>query len=441
MKRRASSRVLMSTGCAVLAMGMTIGLSACGSSSSGSSKSASGSGKITVLVYGDTGNTVEQQIIDTFNKTSKVKAVMQTIPGAQYQAKLNTIINTSQAPDIFFNWGGGSIQPYVKANLLLPLTNFIQQDPALKTSFLPSVFNTAVINGTSYGIPMRGTQPVLLFNNKSVLAKAGISGSPATWNDLLSDVKILKSKGITPIALGGGDQWPTLMWFEYLYDRVAGPTLFQDALNGDKSAWSSPDSKTALSMIKQLIDAGAFGTNFDSVKFTDGGSPALLASGKAAFELMGSWEYSTQNSNNPTFAKDGMGYAAFPSVPGGKGNAADLVGNTNNFYSVLKKSKYPQADADLLKLMYSDEFVQAQLKIGNLPTTTNTPQYLSSSASPAYDEYQYNLVKQAPSFQLSWDQAYPPAATNAMHTAVAEFFDGKLDTNGFIQAMQSLPTS
>ena len=437
MKRRASSRVLMSTGCAALALGLTFGLTAC--SSGGTSSSSSGT--ITVLVYGDTGNTVEKQIIDTFNKTSKVKAVMQTIPGAEYQAKLNTIINTSQAPDIFFNWGGGSIAPYVKANLLLPLDSFIKQDPALKSSFLPSVFNTAVINGTSYGIPMRGTQPVLLFNNKSVLAKAGISGAPATWADLLADVRTLKAKGITPIALGGGDQWPTLMWFEYLYDRVAGPTLFQDALNGDKSAWASPDSQTALSMIKQLIDAGAFGSNFDSVKFTDGGSPALLASGKAAFELMGSWEYSTQNSADPAFAKDGLGYSAFPSVPGGKGNPADLVGNTNNFYSVLNKSKYPQADADLLKLMYSSEFVQAQLGIGNLPTTTNTPQYLSTAASPAYDEYQYNLVKSAPSFQLSWDQAYPPAATDPMHTAVAEFFDGKLDANGFIQAMQNLPTS
>ena len=437
MKRRASSRVLMSTGCAALALGLTFGLTAC--SSGGTSSSSSGT--ITVLVYGDTGNTVEKQIIDTFNKTSKVKAVMQTIPGAEYQAKLNTIINTSQAPDIFFNWGGGSIAPYVKANLLLPLDSFIKQDPALKSSFLPSVFNTAVINGTSYGIPMRGTQPVLLFNNKSVLAKAGISGAPATWADLLADVRILKAKGITPIALGGGDQWPTLMWFEYMYDRVAGPSLFQSALNGDKSAWAGPDSVKALTMIKQLIDAGAFGNNFDSVKFTNGGSPALLASGKAAFELMGSWEYSTENSADPTFAKSGMGYSAFPSIPGGKGNPADLVGNTNNFYSVLAKSKYPQADAAFLKLMYSDEFVKAQLGIGNLPTTSNTPQYLSTAASPAYDEYQYNLVKTAPSFQLSWDQAYPPVATNAMHTAVAEFFDGKLNTQGFISAMQNLPTS
>ncbi len=122
---------------------------------------------------------------------------------------------------------------------------------------------------------MRGTQPVLLFNNGKVLDDAGVQ-PPKTWDELLSTVKTLKGKGVTPIALGGGDQWPTLMWFEYVYDRVAGPELFEKALGGDKSAWESPESKKALSMLKELVDAGAFGTNFDSVKYTNGASPALV---------------------------------------------------------------------------------------------------------------------------------------------------------------------
>ena len=414
----------------------TVGVTACSSGST----AGGGSNTIHVLVYGDASNKVEKQIVETFNKTSKVKVVLDTIPGADYQSKLNTVINTPQAPDIFFNWGGGSIQPYVKADLLLPLDDMIAADPGLKSNFLPSFFNTAVIDGKSYGIPMRGTQPVLLFNNKKVLADAGLS-VPKTWDELLNAVNVLKGKGITPFALGGGDQWPTLMWYEYVFDRVAGPELFQKALSGDKSAWESPESKKALGMLKQLVDAGAFGSNFDSVKFTDGGSPALLAKGKAAFELMGSWAYATQQDASPDFAKNDLGYSNFPSVPDGKGDPADVVGNTNNFYSVLKKTKHPKEAAEFLKLMYSDEFVKAQLGIGNLPTTTNTEQFLDTSASPEYSKYQYKLVKDAPSFQLSWDQAYPPAATVPIHTAVQQFFSGKLDVDGFIKAMQALPAS
>ncbi|MEU2149498.1 extracellular solute-binding protein [Streptomyces globisporus] len=433
MKQRARFSRTVVVGGAALAL--VLSLSGCGGDSD-----AAGGDTLRVLVYGDAANKVEKEIVATFNKTSKVKAVLDTIPGADYQAKLQTIINSKQAPDVFFNWGGGSIKPFVDAGLLLPLDPFIAEAPDLKAKFLPSVFNSAVVDGTSYGVPMRGTQPVLLFSNGKVLERAGVE-PPKTWDDLLAAVKALKADGVTPIALGGGDRWPTLMWFEYLYDRIAGPELFQKALDGDRDAWASPDSRKALSKIRELVDAGAFGTNYDSVKFTDQGSPTLLATGRAGFELMGSWEYSTQQDAHPEFAKSDLGYSAFPSVEGGKGDRANVVGNTNNFYSVLKKTKHPRAAAEFLKLMYSDRFVKAQLAIGNLPTTTNTEGFLDTAASPEFAKFQYDMVKAAPAFQLSWDQAYPQSAATAMYQSLQQFFNGSMDEDAFIKAMQALPTS
>ncbi|CAH9419889.1 ABC transporter, substrate-binding protein (cluster 1, maltose/g3p/polyamine/iron) [Streptomyces globisporus] len=433
MKQRARFSRTVVVGGAALAL--VLSLSGCGGDSD-----AAGGDTLRVLVYGDAANKVEKEIVATFNKTSKVKAVLDTIPGADYQAKLQTIINSKQAPDVFFNWGGGSIKPFVDAGLLLPLDPFIAEAPDLKAKFLPSVFNSAVVDGTSYGVPMRGTQPVLLFSNGKVLERAGVE-PPKTWDDLLAAVKALKADGVTPIALGGGDRWPTLMWFEYLYDRIAGPELFQKALDGDRDAWASPDSRKALSKIRELVDAGAFGTNYDSVKFTDQGSPTLLATGRAGFELMGSWEYSTQQDAHPEFAKSDLGYSAFPSVEDGKGDRANVVGNTNNFYSVLKKTKHPRAAAEFLKLMYSDRFVKAQLAIGNLPTTTNTEGFLDTAASPEFAKFQYDMVKAAPAFQLSWDQAYPQSAATAMYQSLQQFFNGSMDEDTFIKAMQALPTS
>ncbi|GGV51601.1 sugar-binding protein [Streptomyces griseoflavus] len=419
---------------ATLALALT--LSACGGDGGGGSAD---DGKIHVLVYGDATNKVEKRLVDTFNKTSDVKVVLDTIPGADYQKKLQTIISTPQAPDVFFNWGGGSIKPFVKADLLMPLDDFIKKNPDLENKFLPSVFNNAVVDGKPYGIPMRGTQPVLLFHNKTVLADAGVE-PPKTWDELLDAVKELKDAGVTPIALGGGDIWPTQMWFQYLFDRIAGPDLLAKALKGDKSAWESPDAKKALSMIRELVDAGAFGKNYDSVKYTNGGSVQLLASGKAGFELMGSWYYSQQLTDHKDFAEKGLGYTTFPAVEGGKGDPANIAGNTNNYYSVMKKTKHPEAVAEFLKLMYSDDFVKAQLEIGNLPTTTNTDKFIDTAANPDYARFQYDLVADAPSFQLSWDQAYPQKSSSDLHKAIQQFFNGQLDTDGFIKAMQALPT-
>ncbi len=169
-----------------------VSLSGCGGGSDAADDDA-----IHVLVYGDAANKVEKELVATFNKTSEVKVVLDTIPGADYQAKLQTIIRSKQAPDVFFNWGGGSIKPFVDAGLLLPLDPFIAKDPDLKAKFLPSVFNSAVVDGKSYGIPMRGTQPVLLFNNAEVLKKTGVR-PPKTWDELLEAVEALKADGVTP---------------------------------------------------------------------------------------------------------------------------------------------------------------------------------------------------------------------------------------------------
>jgi xylobiose transport system substrate-binding protein len=99
---------------AMLGAGAAIAASA-GASSAKTVASAASSrpaGKITILVYGDSQNSVEKYAVAQYNKTAegkKVKAVLNTIPGANYQTKLQTIMSTSSAPDVFFNWGGGSI--------------------------------------------------------------------------------------------------------------------------------------------------------------------------------------------------------------------------------------------------------------------------------------------------------------------------------------------
>lgn len=412
-----------------------------GVGSSSASSTARPANKIVVLAYGDAQNPVEQYAVDAYNKTAegkKVKAVLQTIPGADYQTKLQTIMGSSNAPDVFFNWGGGSITQFQKAGLLLPLNSFMKANPKLKSSFLPSILNAAKIGNNYYGIPMRGTQPVMLFYNKSVLAAHKLT-PPKTWAELLSDVTALKSGGVqVPIALGGADQWPTLMWFEYLYDRVAGPSFVTDALAGKSSLWSTAASNKALADLAQLINAGGFGPSksWDSVYFTKNQTAQLMVSGQAAFELMGSWDYSTIQAQSASFAASNLGYTAFPSIPGGKGNLNDLAGNTENYYSVLAKTRYPQAVADFLTVMYSSTFVKKELALGNLTTTTSTPGLISGTTAP-YLKYQYGLIKKAPAFQLSWDQAWPQTDSNAIHTAVADYFDN-LDAKAYESAMAAL---
>jgi xylobiose transport system substrate-binding protein len=435
-----SRRLLWCGATAALIVCAALAVSACGSSGPGSAASQAGSFEI--ADYGDANDTLEQSAVNAYNATPeghKVKAVLQTFPGANYSEKLQTVIGSGEAPDVFFNWGSGSIQSYVKAGLVQPLNSFFQTNPKLNSSFLPNIMSAAKIGSDYYGVPMRGAQPAFLFYNKTVLAKYHLS-PPATWSQLLSEVATLKSHGLIPIALGGGDQWPELMWIEYLYDRVAGSQLITQALDGDHGVWTSPASEKALADLKQLIQSGAFGHSYDSVKFTTGASTKLLVTGRSAFELMGSWEYSTAQGISPSFAKNDLGYVAFPSVPGGAGTSTDLVGNTQNYYSIVKTAPHQQAIADFFKVMYTPKFLTNLVAKGWLPTTTDATKFIKASPSPGWLSWQFHQVKQAGHFQESWDQAWPPQQITPIHNAVGTFFDN-MNAQAFTSAMAGLPAA
>jgi len=456
--KMASSHRLRRGAVATVALAATAAAAAIGAGASGAATTAAASSRpanqISILMYGDAQNTVENWVVQQYNATpmgKKVPAKMTLIPGANYQQKLQTVMSTPNAPDLFFNWGGGSIIQFQKAGLLLPLNQMMAQNPKLKSSFLPSILGAAKIGGNYYGIPMRGTQPVFLFYNKTTLKNDKLP-VPTTFPQLLHDVKVLVKDGVkVPIADGGQDQWPTLMWYEYLYDRVAGPSLVTSALAGKNSVWNTAASKKALGDIKTLIKAGAFGPNksWDSLSYTSNQTAGLMVGGNSAFELMGSWYYSTINSlgstakgtapaNGPgsAFAQHSLGYTEFPSVPGGKGNSSDLAGNTENYYSVLKNTRYPAAVADFLKSMYSSAFLKKELAIGNLTTTKNTAGLISGPQAP-YLRFTLHSVSKAGAFQDSWDQAWPPTDTTLIHTSVAKYFD-TLDAPAFIKAFSTL---
>ncbi|MGA5702274.1 ABC transporter substrate-binding protein [Peterkaempfera bronchialis] len=419
-------------------MAMAAVLAGCGSGGSdGKDSGGDGGGTLTAYVYGDDAVKVQQAAVDTFNKTSKVKVKLIKVPGTDYVNKLRSAMGSPNAPDIFFNWGGGSIKPYVDANQLVDLTSTVESDATLKDGFLPSIMKAGSLNGKIYGVPMRGMQPVILFYNKTLFAKYNLQ-PPATWDDLQKDITTFKSKGITPFALGGSDKWPELMWLEYLLDRIAGPEVFKKIQDGDTSGWGDPAVLKTAQTVKQLVDGGAFGKNFTSVDYGNGGAPTLFSKGKAAMHLMGSWEYSTQLGKAPDFAKNDLAWTPFPTVAGGVGDAADVVGNPTNYWSINAKTKHKDAAIAFLKTMAAPEYTKALVDNGDIPTSSNAGDLLNTSPNPEFATFQYNLVEKAPSFTLSWDQALEAKYASPLLTEISKLFAGQSTPEQFVDAMKAV---
>ncbi|HCA84313.1 MAG TPA: sugar-binding protein [Streptomyces sp.] len=411
-------------------------LAACGSSGPDGA-GGGGEGTIDVWVYQDASTKVQEKVVERFNKQSDVKAELVQVPGDTYLDKLRTSMGTPNAPDVFFNWGGGSIANFVEKDMVVDLGPEFAKDAELKKTFIQSILDAGKVDGKYYGVPMRGMQPVILFHNKDVFEKAGAE-PPETWEDLLKLIDTFKKDGVTPFALAGADAWPELMWIEYLLDRIGGPEVFQRIQDGDKSGWGDPAVLETAETIKDLVDRGAFGKNFSSVNYTADGASTLFAKDRAAMHLMGSWEYANQKANQPEFAKSGLGWSAFPAVPGGKGDPKNVVGNPTNYWSINTKAEERDAALEFVKFAAQDAYAEDLVANGDVPTTTDAAERLKAHSAPEYASFQYEMVKAAPSFTLSWDQALPAQQATPMQTNIQKLFNGQLTPQQFVDAMKDV---
>ncbi|WP_163506619.1 extracellular solute-binding protein [Fodinicola acaciae] len=357
-----------------------------------------------------------------------------------YKQKIRTAVGAGQAPTLIFGWGGGILKSYVDAGQVADLTPDVTANPTLKSRYLPSVLDSGVIGGKTYALPNNAMQPVLLYYNKDLFRQIGAQ-PPKTWPELLALIPKFNARNIAPLSLAGQSKWPLLMYEEYLVDRLGGPRVFDDIAANKPNAWSDPAVLQANTMIQQLVNAGAFVKNFASVDADSNADLALLYTGKAAMEVMGSWAYPSIKTQNPQFISGGkLGYVAFPAVPGGKGDPADVAGNPANFWSISAKATPEQRKAAVAYLtdgVLNQSYVDSLVTGGGVPPVAGLEPKLAKASDPGYLSFIYGMARQAPHFQLSWDQALSPAQADALLTNLGKLFLNQITPAQFSAAMNA----
>ena len=394
------------------------------SASSGGSKGPAVTGSISVWagVTSDAVNAAFKKSTTDFGAAHPGATVDLTQYNANdLKTKTQVALGAGKGPDIINGYGGGILRAYVDAGRVAPLDTDI---PDLADFFLPSALANVTFGGKTYGIPMRGTQPVSLFYNKEIFDKVGLAKPPATWAELLDAVDKLKAAGYIPISLAGGDKWPYLMWESYLVDRLGGAGVFNKILDGDSAGWKDPTVIKAGQMIQELVDRGAFGTTYVSTASLTGGASALVYTGKAGMELMGAWAYGTYMGKAPDFVSGGkLGWFPFPTVEGGVGDPTDLVGNVAQYYSVnAAAANKPLAMAYLRDQMMSDAYVDDLLKAGEVPPVKGIAPKVAAAGGSDFTSYVYGLTSKAANYQMSWDQALPPGPAAAVLENLDQLF-------------------
>jgi raffinose/stachyose/melibiose transport system substrate-binding protein len=433
----------------VAAVGVATLAAACGSSATSSASSSTPTATINVwwVTNGTNVNDLWQTIATDFDNAHPGDKVNIDIEPSSnsYKTKLLTALGTSSPPALFFSWGGGPMQQYISAKVIQPMGDPGQSNagnPSWKSKFLPSSLDAVTFNSQIYGMPILGTQPVFFFYNKSVFSSAGLS-FPTTWTDLLSDIQVFNSKGITPVALGNADEWEGLMYLEYLTDRIGGPQAFLNVQDNKANAWSGSAVQQALTDIQTLAKDNAFNTGYDSVTYTNGSTDALVYSGKAAMQLMGDWDLGgIQSDDASIITSNGIGIGDFPTVPGGTGNPADLEGNNTSYTGLaahLTKAQTYVAE-QFMQYFYTQTYAIAEIGDGQVPVIAGTSSLLGASSLSAYLQPVYTDVVNAPYFQYSWDQALGPTKATPMLDNLAKVFELTETPQAFAQAMNPYQT-
>jgi xylobiose transport system substrate-binding protein len=423
--------------------GAALILSGCGTNDSASQKPSSTSptskaigATASIWVLSEPENVAQKYAVDQFNKHSSVKMKLVVVPSTDsMNTKVRIAIKTSERPNMFFNWAGGSIRPYVLDDLLVDLTPSLNAKPAVRKSFLPSILDAATVNGHYYGIPIEGVEPNVMFYNKKIFKEYSLS-PPDTWSELLQVVKVLKSKGVTPILLPGATDWTVLMYLEYISARLGPYSVFEDLQTNNPKAWENPIIKQTLEYCLDLVNVGAFGSTYKTLNYSDGIASALFAKGEGAMMLMLANQYATFVTSYPKFAPD-LGWFPFPTIEGGTGDPDTLTGNPTNWLSVVKTT--PAVDAacvDFLETqLNTEEFVAKLIAVGDIPAVEGIEDLLAKSPYGSFSTGIYELVKKAPYFELSWDQAVSESYGPDLDTAIQQVFFKEISPQQFVDKM------
>jgi raffinose/stachyose/melibiose transport system substrate-binding protein len=412
-------------GAAVLVAGM-MALSACSAPSSNSSN-----GKVSMTLWQNSTTGPGQQFWKDaaaafHTKNPNVTIKVQSIQNEDLDGKLQTALNSGDAPDIFLQRGGGKMAAMVQAGQLMDITGKISSDT--KQNISDGSFKAETYQGKVWAMPL-SVLPGGLFYSKDLFSKAGITEAPATIDDLSADVQKLKGTGVAPIALGAKDAWPAAHWFYWFALReCSGDTMEKTA---DSKDFSDPCWLKAADDLQSFAAQKPFNNGFltTSAQQGAGSSAGLVANHKAAMELMGAWDPGVIASLTPDQKPlPDLGFYPFPELSGGKGEPGSIMGGVDGYSC---SAKAPKECADFLNFIATTEQQTAYYKAFNSPPVNTEAQ---KQVTEPYLKDVLAAYNKAPYVSQWLDTILGQNIGNALNVAVVDMLAGKSDPKGLIQA-------
>lgn len=265
--------------------------------------------------------------------------------GSNAKAVLASRMEANNPPGTFqVHAGRGTLLSWIAAGDMTPLNSLYKQEGWYK-AFPKSLLNMLAVKGKIYAVPVDMQRDNVLWYNPAIFKKYHLT-APHTFAQFFADAKVLKSHGITPLALANHGNWEsTLLYSDVLLGEV-GPVQYDKLLYG-KASWNSAGVKKATQMFLKMMQY----TNSDANALHWQQADQLVAQGKAAMNVQGDWAqgyFTTDLHLTP-----GKGFGWVP-TPGTKGTFA-MVSDAFGLPSKLSNKAAKTATMDFLKVLGSQK--------------------------------------------------------------------------------------
>ncbi len=192
---------------------LTLGVTACGGGTGGVADKGGGGGEggdtLTLWHMEQPPNRVQawQELIDRYNETDPdFKVEQQVQDWNQIYTKIAGAVQSSTQPDMLFTIPDFTtyVRPLGKVR---PVTDVVEELDG-EHGYIEAATAPYTDEGEVWAVPMYGMVQMLWYR-KDLLAEAGVTGAPATWDDLLAAAEAATKDGQSGIALPAGKNLAT----------------------------------------------------------------------------------------------------------------------------------------------------------------------------------------------------------------------------------------
>ena len=369
----------------LLCMGMAVSmLAGCGSADGGSGSSDGKEQLVLMLDVSDSPAIGQAAEMAKEHFADKYDIIIKewSLTGVEKAIKTAAAGGTDSSIDISF--GGASKLPnYLDADLLLDLTDYIEEDPEWKDQFQDGAFDSSTFDEKIYGVPFQTVYPLLLVNN-DIIREAGMEVKDCwTWEEFQEVCKAVDEK-TDAYPFGCSSDWAPWLARTGFINAFEGEE-YDEFVNGDIS-FHDDRVVEVMDNVANMYQSNYCYPGEGAVSATLDQISAAFAQEKVAIMACVN---SVAGSTIETSGLKNVSVVTMPSFIHTDIDTQELGGN--DCFFIPSNTKNADAAVEVLKYLTSKEVVQMMADAGVV-----VPQKEVQSSDPNYSLYSKDIGRLVP---------------------------------------------